>query len=192
LKTLLIDNYDSFTYNLYQYIGELGGNPVVFKNDEVTLEQVRGGGYCSIVFSPGPGRPDVAEDVGICLDVILDLYRSIPMLGVCLGMQMMVYAFGGVVMNAERVMHGKSSVVRHSGVGLFEGAESSFVGMRYHSLVVEERSLPLCFEADGKSIDMGEVMAVRHREFPVYGVQFHPESIGTPGGKCILRNFLVT
>jgi anthranilate synthase component II len=175
---------------LYQYIGEIGGNPEVFKNDEISVDEVRDGGYSHIVLSPGPGRPDVAGDVGVNLEVIGEMGGVIPLLGVCLGLQMMVHFFGGSVVNADDVRHGKSSIVRHSGGGLFCGVNSPFEAMRYHSLLVDEESLPSCFEVDARVEGTGDIMSVCHTSQPLYGVQFHPESVGTDVGKLLLQNFL--
>jgi len=182
---VVIDNYDSFTYNLVQYLGELGEEVRVFRNDEVTLEEIRALGPDQIVISPGPGDPD---DGGISNDVIRELGQTTPVLGVCLGHQCIGQVYGGVVSRAPRLMHGKTSSVYHQGRGLFNGIPSPFRATRYHSLIVEE-PLPECLEITAFTRD-GEVMAVRHKEHPVVGVQFHPESILTEHGKRILRNFI--
>ena len=182
---VVIDNYDSFTYNLVQYLGELGEEVRVFRNDEVTLEEIRALGPDQIVISPGPGDPN---DGGISNDVIRELGQTTPVLGVCLGHQCIGQVYGGVVSRAPRLMHGKTSSVYHQGRGLFNGIPSPFRATRYHSLIVEE-PLPECLEITAFTRD-GEVMAVRHKEHPVVGVQFHPESILTEHGKRILRNFI--
>lgn len=182
---VVIDNYDSFTYNLVQYLGELGQEVRVFRNDEVTLDEIRALGPDQIVISPGPGDPD---DGGISNDVIRELGQTTPVLGVCLGHQCIGQVYGGVVSRAPRLMHGKTSSVYHQGRGLFNGIPSPFRATRYHSLIVEE-PLPECLEITAFTRD-GEVMALRHKEHPVVGVQFHPESILTEHGKRILRNFI--
>jgi len=182
---LVIDNYDSFTYNLVQYLGELGQEPLVVRNDALTLDQARALKPSHIVISPGPGTP---SDGGISLDLIREFHQAIPILGVCLGHQCIGAAFGGQVGPAPRLMHGKTSPVYHDGQGVFEQVPSPFSAMRYHSLVVHE-PLPDCLEATAMTVE-GEVMALRHRTAPVVGLQFHPESILTEHGKQILRNFL--
>ena len=182
---VVIDNYDSFTYNLVQYLGELGEEVRVFRNDQVTLEEIRALAPDQIVISPGPGDPD---DGGISNDVIRELGQTTPVLGVCLGHQCIGQVYGGVVSRAPRLMHGKTSSVYHQGRGLFNGIPSPFRATRYHSLIVEE-PLPESLEITAFTRD-GEVMALRHKEHPVVGVQFHPESILTEHGKRILRNFI--
>jgi anthranilate synthase component II len=182
---VVIDNYDSFTYNLVQYLGELGAEVQVFRNDEVTLEEIEALQPTHIVVSPGPGDPG---DGGISNDVIRILGEKIPVLGVCLGHQCIGHVYGGKVSRAPRLMHGKTSSVYHQGHGLFAGVPSPFRATRYHSLIVEE-PLPDCLEVIAFTRD-GEVMALRHRDFPVVGVQFHPESILTEHGKRLLQNFL--
>jgi anthranilate synthase/aminodeoxychorismate synthase-like glutamine amidotransferase len=182
---LVIDNYDSFTYNLVQYLGELGAELVVRRNDAVTLEEIRAMVPSHIVISPGPGTPD---DGGVSLDVIRKFYTTVPILGICLGHQCIAAAFGGRVERAQRLMHGKTSPVHHEQRGVLDGVPSPFDGMRYHSLVVYE-PLPDCLEVIA-STAQGEVMALRHRTAPTVGLQFHPESILTEHGKQILRNFL--
>jgi len=182
---VMLDNYDSFTYNLVQYLGELGADIVVHRNDQITLAEVQAMAPDHIVISPGPGKPD---DGGISNDVIRELGPDIPMLGVCLGHQCIGQVYGGLVTRAPRLMHGKTSSVYHNGKGLFNGVPSPFRATRYHSLIVEE-PLPDCLEVTAFTRD-GEVMGLRHKQFPVSGVQFHPESILTEHGKRILRNFL--
>jgi anthranilate synthase/aminodeoxychorismate synthase-like glutamine amidotransferase len=182
---LVIDNYDSFTYNLVQYLGELGAEPLVFRNDQVTLDEIQALGPERIVISPGPGDPD---DGGISNDLIRELGATIPVLGVCLGHQCIGQVYGGKVSRAPRLMHGKVSAVYHNGRGLFNGVPSPFNATRYHSLIVEE-PLPQSLQVTAFTSE-GEVMALRHKEYPVSGVQFHPESILTEHGKRILRNFL--
>jgi anthranilate synthase/aminodeoxychorismate synthase-like glutamine amidotransferase len=182
---VVVDNYDSFTYNLVQYLGELGAEVRVFRNDEVTLEEIEVLQPTHIVISPGPGDPN---DGGVSNEVIRVLGEKIPLLGVCLGHQCIGQVYGGKVSRAPRLMHGKTSSVYHQGHGLFAGVPSPFRATRYHSLIVEE-PLPDCLEVIAFTRE-GEVMAVRHRDFPVVGVQFHPESILTEHGKRLLQNFL--
>ena len=184
---LVIDNYDSFTYNLVQYLGELGAELVVRRNDEVTLDKIRELAPDQILISPGPGTPD---DGGISLDVIRAFHHTTPILGVCLGHQCIGAAFGGRVDRAPRLMHGKTSPIYHYGQGLFAGVPSPFEATRYHSLLVHE-PLPDCLKVTAFT-SQGEVMALQHRQSPLVGVQFHPESILTRYGKDILRNFLVS
>jgi len=182
---LVIDNYDSFTYNLVQYLGELGATVKVVRNDQITLDEIRDLDPKHIVVSPGPGEP---EDGGISNDVIRAFGSEIPILGVCLGHQCIGYVYGGNITRAPRLMHGKTSPVYHGNDGLFNGVPSPFQATRYHSLIVEE-PLPECLQIIAFTSE-GEVMGVRHKEHPVVGVQFHPESILTEHGKKILRNFL--
>ncbi|HEY8416704.1 MAG TPA: aminodeoxychorismate/anthranilate synthase component II [Limnochordales bacterium] len=183
---LVIDNYDSFTYNLVQYLGELGAEPVVYRNDRIGLDDIERLGPDAIVISPGPGTP---EQAGIALDVVRRWAGRVPILGVCLGHQAIAVAFGGRLVRARHLMHGKVSSVRHDGRGLFEGVPSPFLATRYHSLLVDESSVPECLEVTAVT-DEGEIMGLRHRSLPVEGVQFHPESIFTPDGKTMLINFL--
>jgi anthranilate synthase/aminodeoxychorismate synthase-like glutamine amidotransferase len=182
---LLIDNYDSFTFNLAQYFGELGAPPMVRRNDEITLDEIEALRPSHIVISPGPGRP---EDAGVSVDVIKRFGPSTPVLGVCLGHQGIGLAFGGDVVRAPQIMHGKVSSVQHDGLGVFRGVSQPFSAGRYHSLVVAE-PLPADLELAAHTDD-GTVMGVRHRQFPVHGVQFHPESVLTGEGMQLLRNFL--
>ena len=187
---LVIDNYDSFTYNLVQYLLELGEEVIVHRNDEISLDRIREANPQQIVISPGPCTPNEA---GISVDCIKEFGSSIPILGVCLGHQSIAQAFGGKIVRANKVMHGKTSSIKHDSRGVFANLEGSFIATRYHSLVVEERSLPDCLEVSAWSNDEGslkEIMAVRHRELFVEGVQFHPESILSEHGYQILRNFL--
>ena len=182
---LLIDNYDSFTFNIAQYLGELGAPPTVRRNDEITIGEIEALHPSHIVISPGPGRP---EDAGISVEVIRRFGPATPMLGVCLGHQGIGIAFGGSVVRAPQLMHGKVSSVRHDGRGVFKGVSRPFVAGRYHSLIVAD-PLPAELEASARTED-GTLMGVRHREFPIHGVQFHPESVLTGEGKQLLRNFL--
>ncbi len=183
---LVIDNYDSFTYNLVQYLGELGAEICVARNDQITPTQIASMQPDQIVISPGPGSPD---DGGVSLDVIAQMGATTPILGVCLGHQCIGQLYGGVVRRAPRLMHGKTSLIYHDGRDLFAGLPSPFEATRYHSLIVERETLPACLEVTAWT-DEGAIMGLRHRTNPVYGVQFHPESILTAGGKAILQNFL--
>ncbi len=182
---LLIDNYDSFTFNLAQYLGELGHAPAVHRNDQLTVEDVEAMRPQRIVISPGPGRP---EDAGITVDVIRRLGDRTPVLGVCLGHQAIGYAFGGTVVRAPSLMHGKTSSIQHDGRGVFSGVTQPFVAGRYHSLIVADPP-PETLEVSART-DGGLIMGLRHRTWPVHGVQFHPESVLTGEGRKILRNFL--
>jgi anthranilate synthase/aminodeoxychorismate synthase-like glutamine amidotransferase len=182
---LLIDNYDSFTFNLAQYLGELGHGPKVRRNDEITLGEVEAMHPRRIVISPGPGRP---ENAGVSVDIIRTMGSSVPVLGVCLGHQAIGYAFGGDVVRAPVLMHGKTSSVQHDGRGVFSGVSQPFVAGRYHSLVVADPA-PAPLEISARTDD-GVVMGLRHREWPLHGVQFHPESVLTGEGRKILRNFV--
>jgi anthranilate synthase component 2 len=185
---LVIDNYDSFTYNLVQYLGELGETLLVRRNDELSMDDVRTMGPRAIVVSPGPCTP---SEAGISVPLIRALGASTPLLGVCLGHQAIGEAYGGRVIRASRVMHGKVSQIEHAGTGLFAGLPSPLEVMRYHSLIVERDSLPASLEVVAHASDLpAEIHALRHREHPVWGVQFHPESILTHGGTDMLRNFL--
>ena len=183
---LMIDNYDSFTYNLVQYIGQLGGAVVVHRNDRISLDEIQGLKPDAIVLSPGPCTPNEA---GICIEVIRRFGAAIPILGVCLGHQAIGYAFGGAVVRAERIMHGKTSQISNDGRTIFQGLPNPFVAGRYHSLIVERSSLPACLEISAET-EQGEIMGIRHKEYRVEGIQFHPESVLTPNGKRILKNFL--
>ncbi|MCP4566601.1 MAG: aminodeoxychorismate/anthranilate synthase component II [FCB group bacterium] len=183
---LLIDNYDSFTYNLAQYMGEMGNDPKVIRNDEVSLDDIRALEPSHIIISPGPGRP---EDAGLCCDLIGQMADKIPILGICLGHQCIAAAFDSSVGRAARVMHGKTSAVFHTGQGVFQGLPSPFNAARYHSLIVEEEALSDQIEVTAYT-DTGEIMGIRLRDHPVEGLQFHPESILTKHGKQLLANFL--
>jgi len=183
---LLIDNYDSFTYNLYQYLGELGAEATVVRNDRITVDEALARRPSAIVISPGPGTPDQA---GITLDLIQAAAGRVAVLGVCLGHQALGQAFGGKVVRAPRLMHGKVSEVHHDGRTIFSGLPPTFTATRYHSLVVAREGLPACLEVSAWTDD-GVVMGLRHRELPLEGVQFHPESILTSAGKQLLTNFL--
>ena len=183
---LMVDNYDSFTYNLVQYLGELGQRLIVKRNDDVTVRAVKRLGPSSIVISPGPGRP---SDAGVSNDLVRAFAGAIPLLGVCLGHQCIGEVFGGDVVRAARPMHGKTSQIFHRATGLFSGLPSPFEATRYHSLIMARQTLPSVLEVTAWTRDQ-EIMGLRHRRWPVYGVQFHPESILTAAGKDILRNFL--
>ena len=184
---LVIDNYDSFTYNLVQYLGELGAELIVRRNDEITLNQVADLRPDRIVISPGPGRP---EQAGVTVEVIRAFGSTIPILGVCLGHQAIGYAFGASVIPAPVLLHGKSSQVFHDGEGIFQGIENPCEVGRYHSLVVARESLPEVLEITARTDEVEMVMALRHKEWPVFGVQFHPESVLTDVGHEVLKNFL--
>lgn len=190
MSTLIIDNFDSFVYNLAQYVGQLGAKPIVRRNDEITIREVQELNPDRIILSPGPGRPDARKYFGISLDIIRKVGPRVPTLGVCLGHQGIAYAFGGSIVPATRLMHGKTSLIKHEGGGLFRGVENPLKATRYHSLVCERRSLPDCLVETATSIDDGEIMGLRHRDYPIFGVQFHPESILTSEGLKIMRNFL--
>jgi len=189
MRVLILDNYDSFTYNLVQYVGAAGAEPVVRRNDAVGLRDVIDLAPDRILISPGPGRPDEPGWFGVCNEVIRRLGPRIPLLGVCLGHQGLAHACGGRVIEAPKVMHGKTSLVRHDGRGVLRGLDSPLEVMRYHSLVVARAGLPACLEVGAETRE-GVIMGLRHREWPAEGLQFHPESIGTSGGKTIIRNFL--
>ena len=183
----VLDNYDSFTYNLVQYLGELGADVTVRRNDEVTVDEIAAMKPERIVLSPGPGRP---EDAGIMLDVIRQLGPTTPIFGVCLGHQAIGAVFGGAVVRASAPMHGKTSAIEHNGRGVFTGLASPFDASRYHSLVVAEKDFPADLEVTARTQGDGVIMGLRHRTLPIHGVQFHPESILTGEGRRILRNFL--
>jgi anthranilate synthase/aminodeoxychorismate synthase-like glutamine amidotransferase len=190
LKVLVIDNYDSFVYNLVQYIGELGTEVTVHRNDQVTLKQVQLLKPERIVISPGPGNPEDERYFGVCREVLQQVSPKVPTLGVCLGHQGIISTFGGKVVSAKRLMHGKTSRIKHDGKGIFRDVENPFVATRYHSLAGEQDTIPSCLEVTAISVDDGEVKGIRHREFPIEGVQFHPESILCEEGKLIIKNFL--
>ena len=217
MKVYIIDNYDSFTYNLYQFIGEIleaekqqgeidQFEIIVKRNDEVVLEQISAAHPDCIIISPGPGSPDDPEYFGVCAEVIRELGQRIPLLGVCLGMQGIVHVFGGKVVKAPLPMHGKISPIAHNGEGVFNDIPDQLEVMRYHSLIAESESIPACLEITAAVGDLSadqfndlahvhqggdfEIMGVRHREYPIQGIQFHPESFATEGGKELIRNFL--
>jgi anthranilate synthase/aminodeoxychorismate synthase-like glutamine amidotransferase len=184
---LVIDNYDSFTYNLVQYLGELGADMRIVRNDTVSLDEIAGAAPERIVISPGPGRP---EDAGLTMAAIRHFGERTPILGVCLGHQAIGAVFGGQVVRAGTAMHGKTSTVEHDGRGVFTGIAGPFVASRYHSLVVSDVDLPGVLEVSARTREDGTIMGIRHRRWPLHGVQFHPESILTPEGRRILRNFI--
>jgi len=190
LKFLIIDNYDSFVYNIAQYLGELGVDCDVIRNDKITINEIKQKKFDGIVISPGPGTPDDRKYFGVCSDVIKDLGSSTPILGVCLGHQGIISSFGGKVTNAGCVRHGKTSPVKHNNSELFKGVKNPFMATRYHSLVGDKTIIPEILEVTAVAEDDGEVMAIRHREYLIEGVQFHPESIMTEDGKKILANFI--
>ena len=186
MKFLIIDNYDSFVYNLAQYLGELGVDCDVIRNDKITIEEIKQKNYDGIIISPGPGTPDDKKYFGVCSDVIKDMGSSTPILGVCLGHQGIISSFGGKVTNAGCVRHGKTSPVQHKESELFKGVKNPFKATRYHSLVGDKTIIPDILEVTATAEDDGEVMAVRHKDYLIEGVQFHPESIMTEDGKKIL------
>ena len=190
MKFLIIDNYDSFVYNLAQILGELGVKSDVIRNDKITIEQIKKNNYDAIVISPGPGTPDDKKYFGICVDVISELGPEKPILGVCLGHQGIIHAFGGKVVNARNVRHGKTSLVKHEETPLFENVDSPFRATRYHSLVGDKTIIPDSLEVTAIAEDDGEIMGVSHKQYLIEGVQFHPESILTSEGKKILGNFV--
>jgi anthranilate synthase component 2 len=191
-KILVIDNYDSFVYNIAQLLGEMDTEPTVIRNDKITLKEIKKMKPDGIVISPGPGHPADRKYFGVCTDVIRELGPKIPILGVCLGHQGIVHAFGGKVVNAKKVRHGKTSVIQYTEDKdrLFESVSNPFRATRYHSLVADKGTIPDCLQVTAQATDDGEIMGVRHRQYPIEGVQFHPESILTGEGRKILANFL--
>jgi anthranilate synthase component 2 len=189
-KILVIDNYDSFVYNIAQLLGEMDVEPTVVRNNEITLAQIKKMKPDGIVISPGPGHPADRKYFGVCTDVIQQLGKKTPILGVCLGHQGIVHAFGGKVVNAGRVRHGKTSTIQYSSDRLFDSVSNPFRATRYHSLVADKDTVPDCLEVTATATDDGEIMGVRHKQYPIEGVQFHPESILTGEGRKILANFL--
>ncbi len=184
---LLIDNYDSFTYNLYQYLGELGEKVIVKRNDDITISEIQQLNPEAIVISPGPGRP---EEAGIIIDVIQQFHTKYPILGICLGHQAIGCSFGGTISKAKNIMHGKVSKIQHARKSIFEPFPQDLEVMRYHSLVIQKDTLPNELEVLATSTDDNEIMAIKHSEYPLYGMQFHPESIGTESGLQLLKQFL--
>jgi len=190
LKVLVIDNYDSFVYNLVQYLGELGGDPIVYRNDEITIKQVKDLNPERIVISPGPGDPQNPKYFGVCTEILKKMSSRIPTLGVCLGHQGIIATYGGKVIRARKLFHGKTSQIKHTGGGIFTGVRNPFTATRYHSLIGDPSCIPDCLEVIAETKDNGVIMAIRHTEYPIVGVQFHPESILTEDGKQMITNFL--
>jgi anthranilate synthase component 2 len=190
VKILIIDNYDSFVYNLAQYIGEFGAEVAVFRNNQITLPQIDLLKPERIVISPGPGNPKDEKYFGICSEILKQISLKVPTLGVCLGHQGIISTFGGNVVYAKRLMHGKTSRIKHDGKGIFRGIENPFNATRYHSLAGEQETIPACLEVSAVSEEDGEIMGIRHRQYPIEGLQFHPESILCENGKLIIKNFL--
>jgi anthranilate synthase component II len=190
MKILVIDNYDSFVYNLAQLLGELRTEPTVLRNDRITLKDVVRLDPDAIVISPGPGHPADRKYFGVCTDVIGELGHRIPVLGVCLGHQGIVHAFGGKVINAKRIRHGKTSLIQYAADRLFEDVANPFRATRYHSLVADQNTFPSCLEVTARALDDGEIMGIRHKQYLMEGVQFHPESVLTDEGRRILLNFI--
>jgi anthranilate synthase component 2 len=190
MKFLIIDNYDSFVYNIAQYLGELGVESDVIRNDKITLDEIKEKNYDAIIISPGPGTPEDKKYFGVCSDVIINMGPSTPILGVCLGHQGIIHAFGGKVTNAGCVRHGKTSPVNHNNSKLFKDVKNPFRATRYHSLVGDKTIIPDVLEVTATAADDGEIMAIKHKEYLIEGVQFHPESIMTEEGKKILANFI--
>jgi anthranilate synthase component 2 len=190
MKVLMIDNYDSFVYNIAQYLGELGASPIIYRNNEISATEAKNLKPDRIVLSPGPGTPKSERYFGNCLSIITELGPSIPILGICLGHQGIVHAFNGEITYATKLMHGKTSMIRHDNLGVFRHVSNPFEATRYHSLVAKIFNVPSCLRVSAYSLDDCEVMGVRHVEYPIEGIQFHPESILTGEGKKILKNFL--
>ena len=190
MKVLVIDNYDSFVYNLVQYIGELGAEVVVYRNNQVTLKQVKKLKPERIVISPGPGTPEDERYFGVCTAILQDVSPKVPTLGVCLGHQGIIHAFGGKIVSAKKLMHGKTCTIKHDEQSIFNGVRNPFIATRYHSLAGDDRSIPPCLQVTAVAVDDGEIMSVRHVKYPIQGVQFHPESILCEDGKIIMKNFL--
>jgi len=197
MKILIIDNYDSFTFNLYQYIGEVlmdKGKKFrldVLRNDEITTEEIKKRRYDKVIISPGPGDPSDPAYFGVCAEVLTQVGKETPVLGVCLGMQGMAHYFGGKVIRAKHPMHGKTSIIEHDGLGMFRGLPQKLEVMRYHSLIADKLTLPDCLKITSESLDTEEIMGLRHKTYPIEGIQFHPESFATDGGKLLLANFLI-
>ncbi|MGA2874736.1 MAG: aminodeoxychorismate/anthranilate synthase component II [Nitrososphaerales archaeon] len=190
MRILILDNYDSFVYNLAQYIGAEGGNPVVYRNDAISMKRIISLKPDAIVISPGPGNPSDHKDFGVCTEVLRKLSPKIPTLGVCLGHQGMGFVYGAKITHAKVLRHGKTSIIKHDSKYLFKGIPSPIEGTRYHSLVIKKDSVPSDLVITATSTDDHEIMGIRHREFPIFGVQFHPESIKTTNGMSIIKNFI--
>lgn len=197
MKILILDNYDSFTFNLYQYVGEIMSDSKkpfmldIYRNDEITLREIKKKKYDKIIISPGPGTVTDPAYFGVCKDVITTIGKTTPVLGICLGLQGMGYLFGGKIIRAKMPMHGKTSSIHHDEKGLFRHIPQDIIGMRYHSLIVEKNSLPSCLEISAIATDTQEIMGLRHKTYPLEGIQFHPESFATESGKLLLTNFLL-
>jgi anthranilate synthase/aminodeoxychorismate synthase-like glutamine amidotransferase len=183
---LMIDNYDSFTFNIVQYLAQMGKDVRVYRNDKITPAEIRKLQPAAIFLSPGPCSP---REAGITVEVVRNFYQSVPLMGICLGHQSIGYAFGGDIIRAERIMHGKTSMIKNDGKTIFAGLPNPFSAGRYHSLIVKRETLPDCLEISAETAE-GEIMGLRHKQYPVEGIQFHPESVLTPQGKRIIRNFL--
>ena len=190
MKVVVIDNYDSFVYNLVQYIGEFGAETVVYRNDQITLHQATELKPDRIVISPGPGNPQDDKFFGVCKAILQTLSPAIPTLGVCLGHQGIIHTYGGKVVPAKKLMHGKACIIKHNQKALFKGVRNPLSATRYHSLAGERESIPSCLEITAESIEDGEIMGISHVKYPIFGVQFHPESILCEDGKLIIKNFL--
>lgn len=196
MKILIIDNYDSFTFNLYQYAGEILTKKScqftldVVRNNEITINEIKKRKYDKVIISPGPGDPGNLSYFGVCAKVLTEIGKSTPILGVCLGMQGMAYYFGGKIVLAKKPMHGKTSLIKHDGLGIFKNLPQNLEVMRYHSLVAEKKSLPKTLKITALSQDTQEIMGLRHKIYPIEGIQFHPESFATEGGKLMISNFL--
>ncbi len=190
MRVLVIDNYDSFVYNLVQYIGELGPETFVYRNDGITIEEVQQLKPDRIVLSPGPGNADEERYFGVCRAILRQVSSEVPTLGVCLGHQGIISTFGGKIIHARRLMHGKTSQIKHDEKGIFRGVQNPFTATRYHSLAGAEDTIPSCLKVTAVSLDDSEVMGVRHVAYPIIGLQFHPESILCEDGKLIIQNFL--
>ncbi len=190
MKVMILDNYDSFVYNLAQYVGALGAEPLVMRNDRVTIDGVERLSPQRIIISPGPGNPSDEKYFGVCTRVLTGISREVPTLGVCLGHQGIGYAFGAKIARASRIMHGKTSGIVHDGRGVLRGVASPLQATRYHSLVVRREGLPAELKVTALALDDAEIMGLRHSRYPIEGVQFHPESIRTPEGMKIVRNFI--
>ncbi|MFQ5759028.1 MAG: anthranilate synthase component II [Candidatus Bathyarchaeia archaeon] len=191
MKVLVIDNYDSFVYNIVQYVGELVEKPIVYRNDQITLKKAMKVRPDRIVISPGPGTPEDKRYFGVCSSILRYMSPEIPTLGVCLGHQGIISTFGGKIVRARGLMHGKTSLIKHDGKGVFRGIKNPFRATRYHSLVGDRKFIPKCLKITAESLDDGEIMGVRHVIYPIEGVQFHPESILTELGKELVKNFLL-
>jgi len=190
-RVLILDNYDSFVYNLAQYVGSLGVEPIVYRNDALSLNEAKTKlKPDGIVISPGPGNPANPKDFGVCTDILATLSHEVPTLGICLGHQGIGQVYGGEIVHARKIMHGKTSMINHNGKGVFEGLPNPLEGVRYHSLVVRKENLPDVLEVTATSLDDGEIMGIKHRKYPIFGIQFHPESIKTTAGMRIIENFV--